>query len=313
MPFKMFSSEELPGKEWAVLTSDSLFSSPDFVSIWKVLGGRPTFLIDIEGNIINAGLAGVIFGTGIFRRFRSMPEGLYGGAFYRGNFPESRRAEYESSVVRYLRKSGCMRADIFNPPAEVKNVKFARRTAETHIIDLRPGAEVARNLKREAEIRHGLRSGGEVAEFDGRFLNEHIRLAEASLASHGRKIYHTREFYQKLYELSLRERRILWLMVKEGEKLAASHIYLTERNQILYWESVFDRSCSDLKPNYLLLNHAIKIARDKGVQYFNLGGSPPDADSLVKFKEEWGGARTEYKFYTYKNFVGRLYYSGKRA
>lgn len=312
MPFTIFSIAELPRAKWAELSAGSLFSSPEFASLWTTVGGTPIFIADEDNGELRAGIAAVSFGSGFGKRLRSMPEGLYGGPFYNSAVSESDRNRFVSSLVHYLRRRRYMRADIFNPAEVIINPAFRRREHSTQILDLT--APETTDSKREAEIRHGMKQGGEVAAFEyDRYSEQFFRLARANLQRSGRKLKLTPEFFDSLRTLSQNDDRILWLMVTKGEILAASHIYLVERKQMLYWQSFFDREFSDLKPNYLMLDYAIRWARARGLKYFNFGASPEGAETLIQFKSGWGGVQTPYFFYTYKNLLGKLYYRGKRA
>jgi len=303
---------ELPRAKWAELSTGSLFSSPEFASLWMTVGGTPIFFADVDNGEFRAGMAAVSFGSGFGKRLRSMPEGLYGGPFYNSTVGESDRNGFVSSLVHYLRRRRYMRADIFNPAEAISNPAFRRREHSTQILDLT--APEATDSKREAEIRHGMKQGGEVAAFDyDRYSEQFFRLARANLQRSGRLLKLTPEFFESLHALSQRDDRILWLMVTKEEKLAASHIYLVEKNQMLYWQSCFDREFSDLKPNYLMLDYAIRCARERGLHFFNFGASPEGAETLIQFKSSWGGVQTPYFYYTYKNLLGKFYYRGKRA
>lgn len=312
MPFTLFSTAELPRAKWAQLTSGSLFSSPEFASLWTTVGGTPLFFAEEERGELKAGMASVSFGSGFGRRLRSMPEGLYGGPFYSSGISENERDNFVSSLVRFLKGQHYLRADIFNPALPVVNPAFRQKEHATQILDLT--APVSADSKRDAEIRHGIKQGGIVAVFKYQpYAEQFFRLVKGNLQRSGRKLKLTPEFFESLYALSQKDDRILWLMVTKGEKLAASHIYLVERDQLLYWQSCFERELSDLKPNYLMLDYAIRAARARGLRYFNFGASPAGAETLIQFKSGWGGVMTPYYFYTYSSALGKLYYRGKKA
>ncbi|MCX6825640.1 MAG: hypothetical protein NTV06_00015, partial [candidate division Zixibacteria bacterium] len=88
MSFKILSSDELPGEEWSLLTGDSFLSSPAFASLWEIFDGRAVFLVEEENGALKAGMAGVVFGRKYIRRFKSMPDGLYGGIFWAGGISD---------------------------------------------------------------------------------------------------------------------------------------------------------------------------------------------------------------------------------
>jgi hypothetical protein len=312
MSFRVYSCDNLPGQEWANLTADSLLSSPGFLSLWRIFGGREIYLAEeIEGKLV-AGMAGAVFGGKFLSRFQSMPEGLYGGVFYATDIPEGVKGQFNESLSGFLRSQKYIRADIYNPPFEFSTESFICREATAHIISLAGGSYEVPNERVRRYIRHAKKVNLEVTALnDEKYLDDFYRLVTAVGKRHKEKPRYSKEFYRQLLKLSLRDSRVKWVMVLFKGVMTASHIFFVERSQIIDWHSYCDRD-DPLRPNYLILDYIISFALADGIKEINLGGSPPGAETLEEFKERWGGQKTTYHYYTSIRGLGKLIYRGKR-
>ncbi len=313
MSFKIYSGEDLPHQKWNSLTADSFFASPAFASLWRIFGGREIFLVEEKSNSFQAGMAGVVFGGGWLRRFKSMPDGLYGGPHFNSECSQDDKVKFIEEIVSYLHKGSFIRDDIYIPREELRNDFFSRKEGFTHIIEFEGSTYKPPDPKVRTDIRHGQKGAGEVcSRLDIEHLEDFHHLAIDTAARHGTKPRYPREFFQRLLKIAGTDPRVVWPAVIFEGKLAASHIYFLERGDIFYWQSYSDKNFATLKPNHLLLNYIIDYALKKGIRRLNLGGSPPGAENLIKFKENWGGKEYRYPYYTHIGGLGKILYWGRR-
>jgi hypothetical protein len=309
MPLQEYTKKDLPRDKWNRLTGESLFLSPDFLSLWGFLGGEEIFIADDIGSEFAAGIAGVVFGKGILRRIKYIPDWLYGGPIYKSSITSEEKSRFIAELYNYLKGKSYIRADIYNPSIEFPPDHFTCRAMSTHIISLDAGEYRPPDPMVLTDIRHGRKEGGTVVMLDNeKYLDQFYELAESTTSRHDNKNRYSRELLKRFWELSRKDKRVICPMVLSGEQVAAVHIYLKEKSQILYWQSYFDKRFNNLRPNYLILDYMIKYAQSIGIREFNLGGSPPGADSLTKFKESWGGKRVIYNYYTYYSILGKMLY-----
>ena len=64
-----------------------------------------------------------------------------------------------------------------------------------------------------------------------------------------------------------------------------------------------DPGFRNLSPSDLLMADAIRSAREAGCSRFNFMASPPQQDSLVRYKEKWGGETRQLQNYSAKTGV----------
>ncbi|MCP4634501.1 MAG: hypothetical protein GY855_16355, partial [candidate division Zixibacteria bacterium] len=76
MTYKIYSDKDLSQEQWDNFLGDSFFLSTQFASLWRAKKGEPLYYLDEEDGAIKAGIGGVVFGKGLFKRFDSMPDGL---------------------------------------------------------------------------------------------------------------------------------------------------------------------------------------------------------------------------------------------
>ena len=80
------------------------------------------------------------------------------------------------------------------------------------------------------------------------------------------------------------------LVEQQGQPIAGS-LHFTYRGRAINWLTVSDDRKRDLRPNHLIIARLMRDLCETGYHEYNLGGSPPDAEGLVRFKESWGGTR----------------------
>ncbi|MCX6825675.1 MAG: GNAT family N-acetyltransferase, partial [candidate division Zixibacteria bacterium] len=217
------------------------------------------------------------------------------------------------SCKNFFKEEKFIRADIYNPPFLFQSEAFVPRMASTHILRLQGDSYEIPNRRMKKYIRHAQKTDIKIAPLDDeKYLDGFYRLVLLTARRHKTKPRYSKKFFQRLYRISREDSRVIWPMVVYENSIVASHIYFVERSQILDWQSCCDQD-NRLRPNYLLYDYIIKLAISRGIKELNLGGTPPEADSLMEFKERWGGMKIAYPYYTYLSNIGKLIYRGHRA
>jgi len=92
----------------------------------------------------------------------------------------------------------------------------------------------------------------------------------------------------------------------DGDEVVAASIFFVYGNMMFYWANTTTNLGRKTNANYLLLWTAMQYAKNEAnCTVFNFGASPPNADSLVKFKKSWG---TETHYYIKKQRIPKVIY-----
>ncbi len=309
MAFKICSAEDLPGDQWSIITKNSLYSSPEFVRIWRTMSGRDVFFLEENGGKLLAGMTGVMFGRSFSGRFQSMPDGLNGGPYFTEDYTSAKKGQFIQSVFNWLKSKRVLRADIHNPSVEIDNINFQRRDMITQIIHLGNESFTPPDSKIREHIRTGRRRGAIVAVFDKfDYLDGFFELVEKTSRRHDARPRYPKIWFRELLKLSIIDDRILWWAVFGENKMIGSRICFIDRSQLLTWQYYSDKEYGHLKPGYLLLDYIINYAVERKIKTINLGASPPEAESLRDYKKRWGGQERTLNYYTHYSRLGKLLY-----
>jgi len=106
--------------------------------------------------------------------------------------------------------------------------------------------------------------------------------------------------------LAQTEKRIFILKVLHEGNPAAFRVSFMWSDNILNWQLYIDPRFMSIKPGFLLMQAIIDIAMANKIEYINMGSSPLDAESLIKYKESWGGKKSDISYYVKYNMPGRI-------
>lgn len=310
MPLKIFSDKSLPREEWSYLTNNSIYVSPEFVSIWKTKNGRAVFFADESNGKLRAGMAGVIFGKRFLKRFQSMPDSLNGGPFYIPGYDSKRKSEFIEAVFNRLKSLNIIRADITNPGEKITSPVFKEFRMSTHVIQLEGDSYQPPSRKVRGDVRAGKSRGAVVRVFDDpEYLEASYQLScQTGKRFNRKKPEFPPLFFERLFEISKKDDRILWLMALDNNRLIGSKVCLIDRGRIFLWLYYSDYESRHLKTDYLLNDAIIKYALKNKLTCLNFGWSPPDAKNLIAYKERWGGVPDTIPYYTYFSSIGKMIY-----
>ena len=306
MQVRAHPAEELPPHLASHLHKETLLGSVPFAELWKVLGGTAVFWVVYEGERPVAILPSVRFGRGPWARLQAMPDGLY-----------ARLVLVEDGVVLHdaaraildaVRSAGFAKIFLNDFHAQFADMPgFESKDCLTSVVKIASDSWEPPDHKLQSEIRKALREGVPIETFDPeRHFDAFIDLMRRTEQRHGRRPKYPPSFYESLARLAKDEPRICWKVCAQGEKLAASHIYLLEREMLLNWQVFFDKTFSPLKPNQLITVTTAREMASRGATRMNLGASPDGAESLAYYKDKWGGEDCRYICWTRRSWLGRL-------
>ncbi len=286
---------ELQSSTAAWIDRNSLFGSEPFMRLWETGGGRPVYWTVSHDDRPVAILPGVEFGQGFMTRFQAMPDGLYAPLLFPHGQPDN-PSELATTILTELAGHGYARMyvnDYFGSFGSSDQVEA--RPGATLIVKVDTSDWEPPDKKLRSEIRKAEREGAKVEPFSlSRHFDQFLVLMRQTEQRHGRRPKYSDAFYRELGKLAMTDSRVLWLVCEHEGELAASHIYLTERDLTLNWQVFFDKRFSFLKANQMMtFRVGGQIAR-QGIATLNLGATPTDASALDDYKQKWGGRRFEY-------------------
>lgn len=308
MSFNIYYEHDFDTGQWNSLTGNSLVSSYEFASIWHLKNKRPAFLILHDNGEYKAGMVGIISGGKLFPRFESMIDGLDGGACALNDDPEL-IGRFYTYANEFFTKNRFVRISIHNPGI-CKNISaYSSGQRRTHYIYMNVYNEAKCDKKINEHIRSAERRGAKIVVLDNpEILPEFRRLVDETAGRHKTRPRYDAKLYERLFQLSITDDRVIWLGAMHDDTLVASRISLVEKNRIINWQSFSSKQFRHLKANYLMMNHIIKKARTLDCSAVDLGGSPDDAKGLIDFKQRWGGKEVFLNSFTRYNGLGKIYY-----
>jgi len=100
------------------------------------------------------------------------------------------------------------------------------------------------------------------------------------------------EFFDLLYDRLLRDRKAMLLLASDRDRVLAGIVLLVHNAKAYWWSGASLEDSWKMRPNELLLWHAIEWASNSGVRSLDLGPTPVEPDSgLNLFKRHFGAER----------------------
>jgi CelD/BcsL family acetyltransferase involved in cellulose biosynthesis len=99
-----------------------------------------------------------------------------------------------------------------------------------------------------------------------------------------------RRFFRLLWENTISTGLGSVLIVEVAARPIAAAVFLAWNGTVIYKFSASDASTLSLRPNHLLLWHAIRTACEQGYRWFDFGRTDVGHEGLRSFKRSWGAA-----------------------
>jgi hypothetical protein len=286
----------------------SLYSSIQFADLWRTQGGTPVIWQLHDHDKIIAALLGLEFRYSPLTRFQAMPDGLYARPWIDAS-TTVRPTDILETLTGSISRQGYAKTYVADFDSQLDPGRgWNQVECETTIVDISDSSWEPPDATIRSEIRKAEREGVTVTPFDSsQHMDRFLKLMQGTETRHRRQPKYREQFYLELAKLAELDDRIQWVVAGRGDDLAASHIYLLDRDSALYWQAHFDKKYSFLKPNQYMLALMAAQLRARGIRKLNLGSSSGGSESLQTYKEKWGGSTYSYPLYQKQSLLGRLW------
>lgn len=237
------------------------------------------------------------------RSFYSMPYGTYGEVVMAEGTDDTQRDEFYVHLVIYLKKGRFSRIAItdFNRNFSRLSEPFLSHTESfTHIIKLNGnGPHFPSRKSVGRHIRSGLKADTSLVEISTKeHVKEFYKIYEMTEKRHGsiRPLY-SRHFFNSILKHLGGTDILYWKSLVYKDRMIGSSIKFIYHDTLFSWQVVSDYEYRHLKPNHVLMFDGIQMGNKAGIKKINLGSSPRYAQSLIDYKESWGGEKVEYDTY----------------
>jgi CelD/BcsL family acetyltransferase involved in cellulose biosynthesis len=197
----------------------------------------------------------------------------------------------------------------------IQRLDRARRLERLAEIEIRTGRPVPGVWKRPAGVTHLLQLEADAEALRRRFSRSRVQRNIARAEREGVRIERgidREDLTERFYRLHVATRRRqgvpvqpqrffgeLWRLLVEpglgfvllayvGERAVAGALYLAWRGTVVYKFGASDAGYLNLRPNHLVMWHAIRWGCEHGFQRFDFGKSDEDNAGLRAFKSGWG-------------------------
>jgi len=317
MDFKVIERPMLDVAAWEKLSARaSFFQTIAWADICSDAMGsraRPVFICGFKDRRLRAGMPAIVTSRFGLASLYSMPYDTYGGIIFDDRISAEDKDDFYTGMVAYLRKDLYSRIVITDFSASLagceKRCDLHVRTALTHVIPLSSDRTYEPpDKKTRGHVRRGKKEGAEIVTIDSEeYLDEFFNLYCLTEKRHGRETpRYDRHFFDTLLLRLADSNTLLWLGVIADGEMIGSQINFIHADTLFNWQTVSDYDKRRFKPNHLLLDYAIDVARERTLSRVNLGASPEDAEGLIDYKDRWGGRQVEYDIYYYRSGLRKL-------
>jgi len=127
---------------------------------------------------------------------------------------------------------------------------------------------------------------------------DYFDIYQSTMERHNRKGL-SRQFFDLLYDRLVRNQKAMILLVSDRSRVLAGIILLLHNAKAYWWSGASLEDSWKMRPNELLLWHAIEWASKSGMCSLDLGPTPAEPDSgLNLFKRHFGAQRTDLLRFT---------------
>lgn len=185
-------------------------------------------------------------------------------------------------------------------PLPVRGPIYKGEQFVTHRTRLQPDAEAVfaqfKKTRVQQPIHQAERAGVRVERGQSW---EHVRLFyDFQIVTRSRvgKPVQPLRFFRLLWERVISEDMGFVLLAYKGSQPLAAAVFLHWNKTLTYKYSASDPEYWDLRPNNILLWHAIQWGCEQGYEVFDWGQSDLDNEGLRRFKSGWGSEETEFYY-----------------
>lgn len=267
-----------------------------WIAEWPGARWEAIVLPDAEGY---AGALGLIIHDGpLGRRVLSMPYGTYGGPIVRRGHPDPSLVcrQLLAGYAQLVAHAWVMLSELTWYEGRREDLPSDLTASEkfTQVRPLGPDYDALFRL-----LPLNIRSRVKQAEENGLTVHP-ITDARGVRAYHALAVSTVRRLgglpkplslYQRIFRNLVPLGFARYHLVEHKGNPVAGSLHFTYRGRALNWLTVSDDRKWDLRPNHLIIARVMRELCEAGYHEYNLGGSPPDAGGLIRFKESWGATR----------------------
>lgn len=199
--------------------------------------------------------------------------------------------ELASALERASRAAGVRRVEVRGPLAG----SAAGATALRHVLALHRDpaqvyagfhrSQVQRNIRRAEREGLTVRQATRPEDLTGTFYGLHLRTRRRQ----GVPIQ-PRRFFRLLWEKAISTGLGSVLIVEASGRPIAAAVFLSWNGTVIYKFGASDAGAWSLRPNHLLLWHAIRASCEQGYRWLDFGRTEAVQAGLRDFKLSWGAA-----------------------
>jgi CelD/BcsL family acetyltransferase involved in cellulose biosynthesis len=298
--------ETLDRVEWESLLEGSpgasIYHTAEWAGLWPAAFPffRTVFAVASQGGRYLAGMPAVVRGRFPLARIYSMPMGTYGGLLSRPGLEGRTEDRFAGlmGALRALRPCLTEVVDFEGRHAFLAKDGCVPRQARTHLVDLKAHQRLSKQKTKRGAVQSSKRGVVVRDMVDEADLARCHRLLAERDRGFGQAIKYPSAFFQKLWrDLAPLGRARIGLATIDS-RIIGFTTDLAYGDTVTYWDGATMPEHRGLRPADALIRATIGWGLGKGCRWLNLGGSPPGADGLVRFKENWGGQERSYPVYT---------------
>ena len=289
---------------WDALVAETEDATVFHTSAWARLwiaewpGARWEAVVLPDGTGYAGGLGLIVRDGALGRRVMAMPYGTYSGPIVRRGHPDpaSVRRLLLEGYAQLVRHAWVMLSELTWYEGRRDELPAELIAAEnfTHVRALDPDfTSVARSFGHSvrARVRQAEEHGLAVRRItDARDVRHYHALAVRAVRRRG-GLPKPLSLYQRIFRNLVPLGLARYDLVEHRGRPIAGSLHFTYRGSAINWLTVSDERQWRLRPNNMIIAHIMRDLCEAGYHEYNLGGSPPDAAGLIRFKEGWGATR----------------------
>jgi hypothetical protein len=289
---------------WDALVAEADAATVFHTSAWARLwiaewpGARWEAVVLPDGAGYAGGLGLIVRDGALGRRVMAMPYGTYSGPIVRPGHPDPAavRRQLLEGYAQLVRHAWVMVSELtwYEGHRDELPVELIAAESFTHVRPLEPDFE---GLMRA--LPHSVRSRVRQAEEHGLTMRP-IRDARDVRHYHALAVRTVRRrgglpkpltLYQRIFRSLVPLGLARYDLVEHQGRAIGGSLHFTYRGIATNWLTVSDERQLQLRPNHLIIARVMRELCAAGYHEYNLGGSPPEAEGLIHFKEDWGATR----------------------
>ena len=289
---------------WDALVDDSDTATVFHTSAWARLwiaewpGARWEAVVLPEGHGYAGALGLIIHDGPLGRRVLAMPYGTYSGPIVRRGHPDPaavRRLLLEG-YAQLVRHAWVMLSELtwYQGHREDLPADLTASEGFTHVRPLSSdyaGMIAALPLSVRSRIKQAEEHGLTFRPVtDARDVRHYHALAVRTVRRRG-GLPKPLSLYQRIQRNLAPLGLARYDLVEQNGIAIGGSLHFMYRGSAINWLTVSDERKWELRPNHLIISRVMRDLCAAGYHEYNLGGSPPDAEGLIKFKEAWGATR----------------------